>query len=287
MKTKLISIFAIVFLFCSCTQDNDNNLDSTNSNRGEVVDLTSLNRIETNNLGVLASLKSIDIEDLKKLTIFDSQEELEDYIKYVEELQKEFPDKKIYHEFNILKEHETPINLIANTEKVNTNSTRITSTNSLRYGSGYKKSSWPMPPMAWGGSGGTPFDYTNPNSTQSTGSYIPILAIRCGKYIDAIQMGWKHSSILVTTPPTLGPKFGRSNGGTLKYMQAKYIDEIRVKAGNRVDRLTFIDGDGVHVFGRSNGGTEHCYKVFNTTITGIHGASGNHLDRIGFHLWSR
>ena len=104
--------------------------------------------------------------------------------------------------------------------------------------------------------------------------------IRSGSHVDMIQAVWQIAGGAILSGPSHG-----GTGGTLSKIElekGELINRVEVRAGTRVDQLTFYT-----TFGRKwgpyggNGGDLHVLEHL-SGITGFVGGSGTEIDRIGF-----
>ncbi len=126
----------------------------------------------------------------------------------------------------------------------------------------------------FGGGGGTSF-YDNPAGEPITG-----IAMRCGKYVDGVELTYG--------PRTVGVEWHGGSGGGLmieRLNPGERIVRVSGRAGQYVDALYFHTNQGRQIGGGGGGGGEFSItlpEAGNPVLVRLTGRAGKYVDAIGF-----
>ncbi|MDU1904631.1 MAG: hypothetical protein E6772_07600 [Dysgonomonas sp.] len=208
--------------------------------------------------------------------VVNLEKEKTDYLAYVEQLQKEFPGKTVYHQYNMPEVSEDVKSLFTANDSENDGEDM-----QLRIADLYKNHLGP-----WGNASGTSFSCTEPVNSSNR---LMGIQVTYGSYINSIQLVWVDSYGSFTLSPIFG--VSRGNTGYLALDEYDVITRIRVKHQGYINSILFESKNGVWLFGGTGGGEiGEAVDDAGFDICGVFGsyASGvSNIGKIGFYYYQK
>lgn len=209
--------------------------------------------------------------------VTSSDQERIDYLAYVEQLEKEFPGKNIYHNYNPQELTEEIKTLLATSIEDNMEMqsvlTRSFNPQVIIFG-------------PWGKEKGfTPFKAPLVSSPTDIQKRLYGIRVWHKTYINAIQLYWIDNNGVITNSSVFGTKTG--NEGYVGLGKGDAIIRARVKAGGYIDNLLFESKYNIWAFG-GTGGTSTADINFADTglqMHGMYGFAGTYVSQLGFYCY--
>lgn len=208
-----------------------------------------------------------------------SDQERIDYLAYVEQLEKEFPGKTIYHNYNPQELTEEIKTLLATSVEevmdadMQPISTRSFNPQIIEFG-------------PWGKEKGfDPFKAPLVSSPTDIQKRLYGVKVWHKDYINAVQLYWIDNNGLITHSSVFGTAKG--NEGYVALGKGDAIIRARVKSGGYIDNLLLESKYNIWSFG-GTGGTSTAEINFSSTglqMHGMYGFAGTYVSQLGFYCY--